>query len=501
MSLSPAERLAQLPAAEREAWLNSLTEPQRAALRYNWLQFWARPEQLPPVGKWRVWVPLVGRGWGKTRTASETVRHWVEQGGKKRIALVNDTDRDTRGVNVEGPDGIVAVCPPWDKPTYQPSKCQVVWWEGGTPNGEPASKSVRAVALLYSAEAPEQLRGPQHDGALCDELAKWKNLRKADPQGDTAWSNLLFGLRMGDNPQVIVPTTPRPVPTLKDLLRRPGVVVTRGRLADNRANVATDWYDDILARYSGTRLGRQEIDGELLEDTEGAMWTLLAIEATRVQAAPPLIRVVIGVDPPGSTAECGIIAAGLAGNGHVYILNDHSRAGKPEEWGAAIVAAYDQWQADAVVAETNFGGEMVAATVRAAAGNARLLGVRSTANINIRTVTATRGKQTRAEPVSALYGQNRVHHVGSFAAVEDQMSTWVPGLPSPDRMDALVWSVTDLLPMIAIEVPSPPPLIEADSMWGFGLDGGGPSASNFDRPAKFGGAVPNPITAGYYDVE
>lgn len=342
-----------------------------------------------------------------------------------RIALVNDTAADVRDVMIEGPDGLLAVCPPWNRPTYEPSKRRVTW-----PNG--------AVAVSYGAESPEMLRGPQHDTAWCDELAKWKNLRKIDPQGGTAWDNLRFGLRMGEDPKCIVTTTPRPVSTLRLILRDPGTVVTRGALAENLLNLAPAFIDEMTRRYGGTRLGRQELGGELIEDVEGALWRMAWIDAARVPADPVLRRIVVAVDPAASSedeaAETGIIVAGLSEAGDGYVLDDCSLRGTPGEWGRAAVAAHRRWRADRIIAENNNGGEMVEHVLRSVERN-----------VPVTMVWASRGKHTRAEPISALYEQGRVHHVGAFPALEDQLTTWVPGMPSPDRLDALVWAMTALM--------------------------------------------------------
>ena len=461
MSQSPAERFAQLPADERKAWLAGLTEAQRASLRYQWRSFWARPEQLPPPNPWRVWLLQTARGVGKTRTGAETVRWWVETGQATQIALVNDTAADVRDVQVEGPDGIVNVCPPWNRPIYNPSLRRVTW-----PNG--------VTAHCYAAEAPGLLRGPQHDKAWCDELAKWKNLQRKDETGETAWSNLRMGLRMGDNPQCVVTTTPRPIPLIKALQHRQGVIVTRGRLEDNRANVSEEWYQDIHAQYAGTRLGRQELEGELLEDVEGALWTLAIFDQYRVHERPAeLRRVVVAIDPSGSSrgAEAGIVAVGLGTDNHGYVLADISERCSPDRWGRLAVQLYDGQQADAIVAETNYGGEMVLAVVESAASKLAEEGLRTNGQVNVRLVTASRGKQVRAEPVAALYSQGRMHHVGTFPALEDQMASWVPGISeSPDRMDSVVWATTDLMVGQPLSPMGYPVEVTAPSIWGsFGM--------------------------------
>jgi len=462
MSLSPAERFAHLPEEERKSWLMSLSEAERAVLRYRWRDFWARPEQLPPPNPWRVWFLQMPRGWGKTRTGAETVRFWVETNQAQHIALVNDTAADVRDVQVEGPDGILSVSPPWNRPQYEPSKRRLTW-----PNG--------AIAICYAAEAPSLLRGPQHDKAWCDELAKWQNLQRKDANGETAWSNLLMGLRVGDNPQCIVTTTPRPIPLIKALLHQSRVVVTRGRLEDNRANLSDAWYQDIHQQYDGTRLGRQELEGELLEEIEGALWTLAIFDQYRVHERPvDLKRVVVAIDPSGSSrgAEAGIVVAGLGIDNHGYLLADTSERCAPDRWGRLAVQAYDTYMADAIVAETNYGGEMVTAVVQSAAQALHREGQRQSPFVHVRVVTASRGKQVRAEPVSALYAQGRVHHVGTWPALEDQMATWVPGAESPDRLDAAVWAITDLMVGQMPMTVSLPASIESPSRWSIGGQGG-----------------------------
>jgi len=416
--LSWAQFLAQNEALRAE-FLAQITDEQAEALRYEWA-FWARPNQRDPPETWRFWLIQTGRGWGKTRTGAETVRAWVESGRCRRIALVSDTAADVRDVMIEGPAGIMAVCPPWNKPLYEPSKRRVTWKNG-------------AVAIAYAAEAPELLRGPEHDAAWADELAKWRNLNKRDPEGGTAWSNLLMGLRIGTQPRAIVTTTPRPVKALKELLARTSVVVTRGTSYDNRANLSEDWYQDVITPYEGTRLGRQELYGELLTDTPGALWTAEVLDAHRREMPKQLVRLVLAIDPPGTDrpegAECGMVAAGITSDGHAYVLHDFSLRATPAGWGRVAVTQYQSLQADRIVAEQNYGGQMVEHTIRTSAQEAGI-------SVSYRHVTATRGKQVRAEPVAALYEQGRVHHVGQLAKLEDELTTWVPGMKSPNRLDA-----------------------------------------------------------------
>jgi phage terminase large subunit-like protein len=425
------------------------------ALLHDW-RFWARPNQLAPDGDWRVWLIRAGRGFGKTRSGAEWVYSRVKA-GYRRIALVNDTAADTRDLMIEGPSGVMAVSPPWDKPTYEPSKRRVTW-----PNG--------AVAIAYAAESPDILRGPEHDTAWCDELAKWKNLRKRDTEGGTAWDNLAMGMRIGPSPRICVTTTPRPLPIIKALRSRSTTVETVGSSHDNRANLSPDWYREVIEPYEGTRLGRQEIYAELLDDVPGALWTLAQLDALRVEDHPPLQRVVIGVDPEASSgdgaAETGIIAAGVArvdGVLHGYVLGDASLRGSPHEWATAAVTAYRTHAADRIVPERNNGGDMVEYTLRTVA-----------ANVPVKPVWASRGKLTRAEPVAALYEQGRIHHVGSFPDLEDQLCTWLPGGTSPDRLDALVWAFTELFDLTEREEPpksakAPAPMRVADRLRGMGF--------------------------------
>lgn len=377
----------------------------------------ARHEQLPPPGEWRTWLFMAGRGAGKTRAGAEWVLAQVRQ-GRKRGALIAPTAADARDVMVEGASGLLAVANDAERPVYEASKRRLTW-----PNG--------ATATLFSADEPERLRGPQNEFIWADEIGAWR-------YAEAAWDMAMFGLRLGADPRACVTTTPRPTALVKRLLRHPATVVTRSTTYANRANLAPQFFTDIITQYEGTRLGRQELQGELLEDTPGALWTLSNLDEFRLVNAPQLKRVVVAVDPAATSGEesneTGIVVAGLSQDKHGYTLADASLRGTPMEWANAVVTAFDTWQADRVIVETNQGGEMVAATLRT---------VRP--NLPIREVRASRGKQTRAEPVAALYEQGRVHHVGVFKFLEDQLTTWVPGADSPDRLDALVWAYTELL--------------------------------------------------------
>lgn len=404
-----------------------MSDTEQAALLYDWRR-WARPKQLAPEGDWDGWLILAGRGFGKTRTAAELVRDEVESGRSGRIALIAETSADGRDVVVEGESGILAVSPPWNKPLYEPSKRRITW-----PNG--------ALATLYDAREPDQLRGPQHDFAVMDELAKYRYAQEVFDQ-------MLFGLRLGVHPRWVAPTTPRPIKLIKDLLKDPRVAVTRGSSTENMGNLAATYRRNVIDRYAGTRLGRQEIDAEVLEDVPGALWTRRNLDEYRVKEAPPLKRVVVAVDPPATSGEnaneAGIIGVGADINNHGYTLDDWSMQGTPDEWARRAVALYHRLEADRIVAEKNQGGEMVEHVIKSV-----------DRNVPVTLVHASRGKYVRAEPVSALYEQGRCHHVGTHPTLEDQMISFTPesamdrsrGI-SPDRTDALVWGYSFLFPTI-----------------------------------------------------
>lgn len=374
---------------------------------------------MPPPGQWDNWLIMAGRGFGKTRTGAETVRMWAETGAGMRIALVGRTAADARDVMVEGESGILAVSPPWFMPRYEPSKRRLTW-----PND--------ARATTYSGDKPDQLRGPQHDKAWADELAAW---RYAD-----AFDQLQFGLRLGDSPQAIFTTTPRPTPLMIALTKDPRTVVTTGSTFENQSNLPQRVLAKLLDKYGDTRLGQQELYAALLTDIPGALWQRQLLEDTRVRAAPDIKRVVVAIDPAvtyneDTSNETGIIVCGLGADKHGYVLEDISLQASPSEWGQVAVDAYHRWEADRIVAETNQGGDMVEHVIRQIDRNVAYKGVR-----------ASKGKTTRAEPVAALYEQRRCHHVGMFAELEDQLCTWVQGdKDSPDRLDALVWALTELM--------------------------------------------------------
>lgn len=410
----------------RPETLAALAEDEIARLRAFWPAF-ARREQMPPPGRWRVWAFVGGRGAGKTRSGAEWV-HGVVHGrdgfGPKagRIALVGETIDQVREVMVEGVSGLRACGFPAERPRFEPSRRRLIW-----PNG--------AVAHGFSSEDPEALRGPQFDAAWADETGKWV-------QAEATWDMLSFSLRLGEHPRVMVTTTPRATPLMRRLLADPGTVVTRSATSANAANLAPGVVKALVARYGGTRLGRQELDGELIDDREGALFSREAIEAARVAAAPALKRIVVAVDPPASHRRgadaCGIVAAGIDGEGVVFVLADDSVQGfKPHEWANRAAALYRRLSADALVVEVNQGGDMVAAVIGEVAPD-----------VPVTSVRAVRSKHLRAEPVAALYAQGRVKHAGTFPGLEDELADFGPdGLSSgrsPDRLDALVWAVTHL---------------------------------------------------------
>lgn len=438
MSRSRAEAIAALSKEGQKEFYAALSEAEAAALVDMW-EFWARPEQMEPGSPgaaeartdWSTWLVLSGRGFGKTRTGSEFVRRNVcgdtplTGGGYGMVAVVAETASDARHVVVEGPAGILACHPKAFRPKYEPSIRRLTW-----PNG--------AVAQTYNATEPDQLRGPQHDLAFCDELAKWK-------YGKETWDMLQFGLRLGTLPKAMVATTPRPIPLLKEILKDPGTVVTRGSTFENRAHLAPSFLDKVVRKYEGTRLGRQELNAEILDDIPGALWTRASIDDHRIQdedGLPDMERIVVGVDPaitvdPESGAETGIVTCGLGVDGRGYVFDDLSGFMSPDGWARKAVSAIDMRDGDAVVAEINQGGDMVERTLRSARASLKVIKVR-----------AARGKVTRAEPIAALYEQGRVSHVGIHAALEDQMMLFTPegitGDGSADRVDALVWALTAL---------------------------------------------------------
>ncbi|MGX9350680.1 DNA-packaging protein [Shimia sp. W99] len=428
-----ADWIASEPAEVQAAFLDSLTEGELLALPFLF-DFWALPHQLPPEGDWKTWVILGGRGAGKTRAGAEWVRSMVEGSGPReagrarRVALVGETIDQVREVMIFGESGILACSPPDRKPVWEAGRKRLVW-----PNG--------AVAQAFSAHDPEGLRGPQFDAAWVDEIAKWRN-------GRETWDMLQFGLRLGDHPQQCVTTTPRNVSVLKDLLKVSSTVQTTAPTEANRAYLAESFLEEVRARYEGTQLGRQELDGVLLEDLEGALWKREMIDAHRLAKAPELDRIVVAVDPPvtghSKSDECGIVVVGANTRGPVQdwkavVLEDATvRAASPEGWASVAIAAMESWGADKLVAEVNQGGDLVQSVIR-----------QIDPLVPFKAVRASRGKAARAEPVAALYELGRVSHLGGLNLLEDQMCAMTlhgfEGTGSPDRVDALVWALTELI--------------------------------------------------------
>jgi phage terminase large subunit-like protein len=421
-NLSAQELLASLSVEEREEILGALSEQQLRNLLYDW-EYFGRPNQLIPLGDWTYWVVLAGRGFGKTRTGAETVRRWVTQ-GYKLIHLVGSTAGDARDVMIQGESGLLACFPPHERPLYEPSKRLITFANG-------------AIARVFSADEPERLRGPQCAAFWADEIAAWRFL-------DDAWDNLQFGFRLGDDPRGIITTTPKPLKLLKELIVDPATVVTRASSYENRANLAPAFFQSIIRKYEGTRLGRQELNAEILEDVPGALWTMGLIDQARIRRDQVnlglFVRVVVAIDPAVSSNadsdDTGIVVAGLLDNGEVVVLEDDTVKASPAEWARIVIEAFQRHNADRIIGEVNNGGDLVEANLRALAPNIPYRGVR-----------ASRGKVIRAEPVAALYEQGRVHHAGYFAALEEQLCSWSPlsNMKSPDRLDALVWAITDLV--------------------------------------------------------
>lgn len=411
-----------------EALLAGLDPDEIERLAHDFAVF-ARPDQAPPEGDWTTWLVMGGRGAGKTRTGAEWVRGMAlglapyARAPVGRIALVGETQGDVREVMVEGVSGLLAIHRASERPQWLPSRRRLEWANG-------------AVAQGFSAEDPEALRGPQFAAAWCDELAKWKN-------AEECWDMLQFGLRLGERPRQVATTTPRPIALMKRLIADPRTVLSRAATRDNATNLAPGFLETIVGRYTGTRLGRQELEGELIEDRPDALWRRDTIEQARASAAPRMGRIVVAVDPPASSGKgadaCGLVVAGLGADGHAYVLEDGTMEEvRPARWGRAAIALYHRHAADCLVAEVNQGGEMVTAV---------LSGI--DAGVPVKSVRATRGKWLRAEPVAALYEQARVHHVGTYPKLEDEMCDFgLDGLSSgrsPDRLDALVWALTALM--------------------------------------------------------
>jgi phage terminase large subunit-like protein len=410
----------------RPIYLASLDAAETEALEKFW-QVFSHAHQTPPEGPWSTWLLLGGRGAGKTRSGAEWVRGLAQGSAPNAemvspIALVGETEHDVREVMIEGVSGILAAHGRNERPTWIPSRRRLEW-----PSG--------VVAQTFSAEDPDSLRGPQFAAAWCDELAKWRH-------AEATFDMLQFGLRIGERPRQVITTTPRPIALLKRLIADPATIVTHAGTRANARNLSPAFLDGVVARYAGTRLGRQEIDGEIVEDRPDALWSRAGLENCRVAEAPQLKRIVVAVDPPASASKradaCGLVAAGIAENGISYVIADETVSRlSPAGWAAKAIALWRRLAADSLVVEVNQGGDMVRAVIAEADRSVPVMAVR-----------ARRGKWLRAEPVAALYEQGKVKHAGVFPALEDEMCDFgLDGLSSgrsPDRLDALVWAITAL---------------------------------------------------------
>ena len=415
------DRLIALDPEERGIAVRAMTVPMRRKFAARWAA-WAHAGQYAPPGDWRIWLIRAGRGFGKTRAGAEWVAQAVRDRPDARIALVGATREEARRVMVEGPSGVLAVARADEAPTWRRTAGEVHW-----PGG--------AIATVYSADVPDALRGPEHHAAWCDELAKWR-------RGDDAWDNLMLTMRLGERPRVVVTTTPRPTALMRRVMALPGLVETRGATRDN-PHLPASFVAAMEASYGRTMTGRQELEGELIDAPEGALWPRALIERQRGAAPRDVRRIVIGVDPPAGTTgdACGIVAVALDGAGHAHVLEDASVAGaSPERWARAVADCAARHGADRVVAEANQGGAMVGSVLSAAE-----------AALPITLAHATRGKARRAEPVAALYEAGRAWHAGAFPALEDEMCGLLAGGGyegpgrSPDRADALVWAMSALM--------------------------------------------------------
>lgn len=410
--------MASLPEAERQAKIEALPDAVKAQLRWHW-PFWARPNQLAPEGDWRTWLILAGRGFGKTEAGAQWIRQRVESGARS-IALVAETQKDLEEVMVAR---LLKISPSHMMPKVRYKPVRLVW-----PNG--------AEALGYNGTEPDQLRGPEFDTAWVDELAKYRYARDL-------WDMLQFTMRSGDDPRVLATTTPRPIPVLREVMANPSTIITRGSTMDNKDNLAEAFIDAVVSKYAGTRLGRQELDGEILDDVPGALWTRAMLERAICDTLPEMSRVVVAVDPSGTDGNddgdsVGIVVTGRGIDGRGYVLEDLTCKLSPDGWARRACEAYHRWGADRLVAERNFGGAMVKSVIKTA-----------DASVAYKEVTASRGKTARAEPVSALYEQGRVSHVRGLAELEDQMTLMTmsgyAGEGSPDRVDAAVWGLTEVM--------------------------------------------------------
>lgn len=442
------DQLRALPHDKRRAKFKSLVidDAMRDRIRVMWEDVWARPNQMAPEGDWRTWMALAGRGFGKTEAGAQWVRQRVRDGAR-RIAIIAETQKDLEEVMVAR---LVSICPAGEVPSVRYKPVRVLW-----PNG--------ALALGYNGTEPDQLRGPEFDTAWVDELAKYAYARET-------WDMLQFTMRSGEDPRVFVTTTPRPIPIIKEIKASKSSVVTTGTTMDNAANLSPQFLDEIVTKYAGTRLGRQELNAEILDDMPGALWTREMIDETRVDEAPEMARIVIAVDPSGTRGEAdeeandiGVVVVGLGMDGQGYVIADLTCNLSPDGWARRVVDAYYAYEADRVIAETNFGGAMVESVIRSA-----------DPTVPFGEVRASRGKVQRAEPIAAMYEQGRVSHVGALTKLEDQMMMMTgagfAGEGSPDRVDAAVWGLTDLMintkPVFATAIPEfrfPP--MELPSAW------------------------------------
>ena len=422
LELSRLEKLALLPYQKRLDYLNQFSEDELQRLLESY-DFKARPKQQFPKIDYRIWLILSGRGFGKSFIGSNWV---INQAQVQRYpsALIGSNAADVRDYMVEqGESSIIKQSPKWFTPQYQSSKRRLVF-----PNG--------VIAVLYSAEDPDQLRGFNGNSAWCDELAKWQ-------YPNETWDNLQFALRLGQHPKIVVTTTPRPIKLIRELWKDPTVIKTVGSTNENRANLAASFVDYVYNKYSGTRLGRQELEGEILMDTPGALWNYTNLDTNRVSKHPDLKQIVVAIDPAvtadENSNETGIIVCGVDDKDHGYTLEDCSSIYHPNDWALKAIHLYEKYNASYIVAETNQGGDLVLNNIRQAAKALKK------PYIPIKGVRATKGKYTRAEPIATLYEQNKIHHVGNFPTLEDQLCTWLPGDDSPDRLDALVWAYTHLM--------------------------------------------------------
>lgn len=420
--------LAKLPESAQQELVSAVSEQDLESISGDWF-FNARREQLPPAWEWFIWLIMAGRGFGKNWSGSNWLINQHMTGNAKNSGIVAATASDLRRFCLEGPSGIMSLAPNHWRPQHIMSKSKLVWPD-------------ETETLLFTSEEPERLRGPNLDKVWCDELGSWRRL-------DETWTMLMLCMRFGV-PQAVITTTPRPKAVLRGLLDRKDkdVAVTTGSTYDNVKNLAGVFVKEVIQQYKGTKLERQEIYGELLDEFEGALWSYGMLDACRQNEHPELIRIGVGVDPAVSSEEganlTGIVVGGLANNKHGYVIGDHSFRGSPEQWASKAVSLYNQFNADFIIAEKNQGGDMVESTIRTV-----------DPNVKIKLVHASKGKIARAEPVAAFYEQHRIHHVGTFPELEDEMCLFLPGESnlkqlksggsSPDRTDALVWLMTELM--------------------------------------------------------